>query len=64
MDVIGPILLTAFVIVAAYFSLKQRKENRGKSYDQRRDEMFEHYEQRIEEFKVKDTKEGDSTEGE
>lgn len=61
MDIVGPILLTAFVIVAAYFALKQGRQSRGKSYEQRREEMYDHYEKRMEEFRTTEMKGSESS---
>ncbi len=61
MDIVGPILLTAFVLVAAFFALRQGKQNRGKSYEQRREEMYDHYEKRMEEFRTTEMKGSESS---
>ena len=58
-----------FIIFVAIMSLKKGNPDKGKDYDQRRDEMYEYYENRMEEFKAtemkpkeSETKEIDSSE--
>lgn len=62
MDIIIWIVLAAFVIFAAVMASRQGKQNRGKSYAQRREEMYERYEQRMEEFRQTEKDQGESTE--
>ena len=64
MDVIGPVLLTALVIFVAVMAMRQGSQNRGKTYEQRREETYQRYEQRMEEFKKTELKERDSSERE
>ncbi|MBQ9043131.1 MAG: hypothetical protein IJ111_10020 [Eggerthellaceae bacterium] len=65
MDVIGPILLTAFVIFAAVMALRQNKQNRAKSNEQRREELWKYSQSRVnEEFKQTKELENDSSEEE
>lgn len=64
MDILGTILAAAFVLVVAYLSLKQGRANRGKSLEQRRQETFERYEKRIEEFRETDPEANESTDEE
>ena len=64
MDLVLYILLTAFAIFVAFMSLRHRNTDRGKSYEQRRDEVYEHYEQRMEEFKKTEAKGNNPTLGE
>lgn len=62
MDVIGPILLTAFVIFAAVMAMRQNKRNRGKSNEQRREELWAYSQRRVnEEFKQANEDEIDSS---
>ena len=52
MDLVTYILLGVFAIFVAIMSLRKGDADRGKSYEQKRDEMYEYYEQRMEEFKA------------
>ena len=59
MDFIGYVLLGVFVIFVAYMSLRKGNPDKGKSYEKRRDEMYEFYENRMEEFRETEMKEDD-----
>ena len=51
MELLTGILLTIFVVVAAVMAMRQGTHNRKASYEQRRDEVYARYEQRMEEFR-------------
>ncbi len=64
MDIFMGILSAAFVIFVAIMALRQGKENRGKSYEQRRDELYEYSQKRVEEYRQSNKVEGGSSEEE
>ena len=51
-----------FVIIVAILSLKKGNPDKGKDYEQRRNEMYEFYENRMEEFRDTEMNKDDSTE--
>ena len=54
------VVLAVFVVFVAVKSLNQRKQNGGKTLEQRREETYARYEQRMEEFRQTEMKESDS----
>ena len=55
------VVLAAFVVFVAVMSHNQRKQNGGKTLDQRREETYARYEQRMEEFRRTEMKKDDSS---
>ena len=53
------VILAVFVVFVAVKSLNQRKQNGGKTLDQRRRDTYERYEQRMEEFRQTEMKKDD-----
>ena len=62
MDIVMWVVLAAFVIFAAVMAMRQGKQNRGKSYTQRREETYQRYEQRMEEFRQTEKNQEESSE--
>lgn len=62
MDIVMWVVLAAFVIFAAVMAMRQGKQNRGKSYAQRREETYRRYEQRMEEFRQTEKDQEESSE--
>ena len=60
MDLVTYILLGVFAVFVAIMSMRKGNSDRGKDYEQRRDEMYEYYEQRMEEFKATEMKRSES----
>lgn len=61
MNIVIGIIVTAFVIFVAIMSFRQGKQNRGRTYEQRRDELYNHYEDRMREFKQTEAKSSDTS---
>ncbi|MBQ6455454.1 MAG: hypothetical protein IJJ32_05145 [Eggerthellaceae bacterium] len=56
------VVLAVFVIFVAVKSLKQRNQDGKKTLDQRREETYARYEQRMEEFRKTEMKKDESSE--
>ena len=52
MDFVTYILLGVFAVFVCIMSLRKGNPDKGKDYEQKRDEMYEFYEKRMEEFKA------------
>lgn len=60
MDFVTYILLGVFAVFVAIMSLRKGDPDKGKDYEQRRDEMYEFYENRMEQFRETEMKESDA----
>ena len=59
------ILLGVLIAVVGFFAMRSNgAEERKKSYEERRDAVYERYEQRMEEYKATEMKKDDSSEEE
>ena len=56
MDIVTYILLGIFAIFVTIMSLRKGNPDKGKSYEQRREETYADYERRMEEFKATEMK--------
>ncbi len=56
MEIVFGVLIMAFVIFVAIKASSQAKQNHGKSYEQRRNEVFNRYEKRIEGYRESEKK--------
>ena len=61
MTLVDYIIGGIFVIIVAIISLRKGNPDKGKDYEQRRDEMYEFYENRMEEFKETEMKGSDTS---
>ena len=61
MDLVIYILVGIFIVVMTIRSVREDWSNRKKDLEQRREETYEHYVERIEEFKATGAKENDSS---
>ena len=62
MDFVTYVLLGVFAVFVAIMSFRKGNPDKGKDYDQKRDEMYEFYENRMETFKKTEMKGGSSEE--
>ena len=60
MDFVTYILLGVFAVFVAIMSLRKGDPDKGKDYEQKRDEMYEFYENRMETFKNTEMKGSES----